>query len=237
MDGAMDEAERLGLAYMGAKEFIIDAGFGGEVDWQSEVRFDWVTEADFLRETAWVVLATGFREENVRQRFGAVSEAFFGWCDARRICRCRENCQERALAGFGNRRKIEAIGEIACRVAARGIEYIKDEVRSRGVEYLQELPYLGPVTSWHLAKNIGLDAVKPDRHLVRMADSAGCRSPAEMCSKVAAVVGDSVGVVDVVLWRYATLSGDYEVLARSRLGAGGKACGRRSGGGVEMRGR
>ena len=114
------------------------------------------------------------------------------------------------MAAFGNRRKIEAIGEIARHVAEDGIEHIKAEIRSRGVSYLQKFPFIGPVTSYHLAKNLGLDVVKPDRHLVRMAWASGHECPLKMCLIVADVVGDSVSVVDLVLWRYATLNGDYE---------------------------
>ena len=114
------------------------------------------------------------------------------------------------MAAFGNRRKIKAIGEIATRVAEVGIEHIKAEIRCRGVRYLQEFPFMGPITSYHLAKNLGLDVVKPDRHLMRMAWASGHESPLRMCLRVAAVVGDSVSVVDLVLWRYATLNGDYE---------------------------
>ena len=81
--------------------------------------------------------------------------------------------------------------------------------QSEGVEFIQTLPFMGPATSYHLAKNIGLDVVKPDRHLLRMAAAVGYDSPSLLCEDIAASVGDRVSVVDVVLWRFATLNSNY----------------------------
>ena len=205
------DPENLASIYLDLKEYVIRAGYDHEVDWQSDLNFERTTETDFLREAAWVVLSSGFRESVVRQCFQSVSEAFLCWCSAKRINACRERCQNRAISVFGNRRKIQAIAEIVERVANDGIERVKTRIRSRGVEYLQELPYIGPVTSYHLAKNLGLHVVKPDRHLVRIAHITGHDSPLEMCTKIAGTVGDSVAVVDLVFWRYATLNKDYKM--------------------------
>ena len=226
----MSSTVSVALTYLDIKEFVIRAGYGAEVDWQAEVDFERITESDFLREAAWVVLAAGFREAVVRNCFEGVSRAFLAWCDARRIDARRKQCKEEAMAVFRNRRKIEAISEIVSRVAEEGIGGIKEGIRSRGVEYLQQFPYMGPVTAYHLGKNLGLGVVKPDRHLVRMAGMAGYGSPLEMCARVAGTVGDSVAVVDLVLWRYATLSKDYDMfqaVARSdAMGGGSEATAR-----------
>ena len=64
----------------------------------------------------------------------------------------------------------------------------------------------GPITSVHLSKNIGLPLAKPDRHLVRLANDFGYESAEELCEQISSLVGDSVAVVDVVLWRYATIT-------------------------------
>ena len=205
------DSGNLASVYLDLKEIIIPAGYDHEVDWQSDLNFECTTETDFLREAAWVVLSSGFRESVVRQCFQRVSEAFLGWCSAEEINERREICQNRAISVFGNRRKIKAITEIVERVANDGIDCVKMRIRSHGIRYLQELPYIGPVTSYHLAKNLGLQVVKPDRHLVRIAHITGHDSPLEMCSKIAETVGDSLAVVDLVLWRYATLDKNYEM--------------------------
>ena len=203
------DSENLALIYLDLKEIIISAGCDHELDWQSNLDFECTTETDFLREAAWVILSSGFRESVVRQCFHRVSEAFLDWCGAEQINAHREFCQNQAMAVFGNRRKIKAITEIVGSVADDGFERVKNRIKSRGVEYLQQLPHIGPITSYHLAKNLGLQVVKPDRHLVRMARITGHDSPLEMCSKIAETVGDSLSVVDLVLWRYATLKKNY----------------------------
>lgn len=196
--------------YFDARQKVIDAGYGWEIEWQATRNVSDIGESDFLREAAWVVLSSGFRESVVRRHFSAISEAFLDWADAKVIDREVEGCKARAMEVFGNGQKIGAIAEIVSRVAEAGMEEVRERIQVDGVSYLQRFPYVGPITAQHLAKNIGLDVVKPDRHLVRMAAASGHSSPKEMCARVAEVVGESLGVVDVVFWRYATLTSDYE---------------------------
>jgi len=42
-----------------------------------------------------------------------------------------------------------------------------------------------------------------------MARASGRRAPAALCALFASVTGDRLAVVDLVLWRYATLRPDY----------------------------
>ena len=205
----MIESNVLALIYLNLKRLLIERGYADEIDWCTDLDFEGTTETEFLREAAWVVLSSGFRESVVRTCFPGVSEAFMEWCSARDISRCREQCERGALEAFGNRKKICAIGEIVGRVAEEGYERVKMGVRCGGVNWISGLPFMGPVTSFHLAKNIGMPVVKPDRHLVRIAERVGRESPLAMCSEIAAIVGDRVNVVDLVFWRYATLDRNY----------------------------
>jgi hypothetical protein len=58
------------------------------------------------------------------------------------------------------------------------------------------------VTVWHLAKNLGFDAAKPDRHLVRIAEHYGFDHPRAFCTAIAQASSDPVKVVDLVVWRF-----------------------------------
>jgi hypothetical protein len=205
------EPKQLAWLYMTAKERVIEAGFADEIDWQEEVTFDDLDEPTFLREAAWVVLSSGFREAVVRRRFREVSRAFFHWSSADLIMTKRETCRSDALAAFGNHRKIDAILGIVERVAAEGIRTIRKEIGSRGIEFIRELPFMGPTTACHLAKNLGVVLVKPDRHLTRIAVKTGYKSAERMCRTIAEVVGDSLSVIDIVIWRYATIAGSFEI--------------------------
>ena len=62
------------------------------------------------------------------------------------------------------------------------------------------------VTCWHLAKNLGFQVAKPDRHLIRISKKAGFATPNDLCAAVAEVTGEPINVVDLVLWRYAALN-------------------------------
>ncbi len=204
------KADQLASFYLSAKERVIEAGFADEVDWQADiVREDW-DEPTFLRESAWVVLSSGFRESAVRRRFPLVSASFLDWVAATSIMSQRAACRSNALQAFGNERKIDAILRIVQRVAADGIEAIRQGIRNGGTAFLQQLPFIGPVTACHLAKNLGMPIVKPDRHLSRLAQRNGYESAEHMCQTIAAIVGDSVPVIDIVIWRYATITDNYD---------------------------
>ena len=70
---------------------------------------------------------------------------------------------------------------------------------------------MGPVTARHLAKNLGMVLVKPDRHLTRLAAKTGYKTAEGMCHTIAEVVGDSLSVIDIVIWRYATITNSFQI--------------------------
>jgi hypothetical protein len=106
------------------------------------------------------------------------------------------------MASFRNARKLDAIVLIARHVDEVGFESLKSRILEDPVPELSTLPHIGPVTAWHLAKNLGFDAAKPDRHLVRLCHRLGFADVHELCGTIAAVTGQRVAVVDIVLWRY-----------------------------------
>ena len=203
------DAECLALAYMAAKENVISAGFANEVDWQEHVSVEEIDEQTFLREAAWVVLCSGFREAIVREYFRDISAAFYDWESAGRIVLHRDECRRAALKIFRNVRKIDAILGVADRVSDLGADGIREKVSERGVKFLEEMPCIGPVTACHLAKNLGVPMVKPDRHLVRVSLKAGYESPEQMCRTISEMVGDPLAVIDIVIWRNSTIHGKW----------------------------
>jgi hypothetical protein len=76
-------------------------------------------------------------------------------------------------------------------------------------ETLRKFPYVGPITYFHLAKNIGLPVAKPDRHLSRLANQFNFFDVQTLCDYLSEETGDSIPVVDIVLWRYATITKDF----------------------------
>jgi len=194
---------------MTAKEAVIRSGFAAEIDWQEELSLHRISESDFLREMAWVVLSSGMSEVVVAKVFPRFSRAFLDWNSALSIQAKSRTCSSSALRVFGSRRKVEAILEIVELVADSGFPAVKQRLQVEGLEFVQELPFMGPATSFHLAKNLGLDVVKPDRHLLRVAAITGCETPLDLCERIAYFVGERLSVVDMVVWRYATLDRNY----------------------------
>lgn len=83
------------------------------------------------------------------------------------------------------------------------------------------LPWIGPITRYHVVKNFGADVAKPDVHLQRLADREGC-AVQRLCERLADELQLSVSAVDTVLWR-ACANG----ILNSRTGAivpGGSPC-------------
>src|SRR6266852_2406322 len=87
-------------AYIIAKEVVITSGFAAEIDWQEGVSLGRITERDFLRESAWVVLSSGMRASVIRDKFEAIGEAFYCWKSANEIARRSGTCSENALSIF-----------------------------------------------------------------------------------------------------------------------------------------
>lgn len=188
--------------YLSAKQQLGQTMFQSEIGWQASRTLDRFTEQDLLREAAWVILCSGFRESVVRNWFPFISMCFCEWESASTICLNSELCRPTALAAFKNERKIDAIIGTALYIDSIGFESYRKEIVQDPISTLRRLPYIGGITVYHLAKNLGADVAKPDRHLVRLAASQGFCDVQTLCSSIAKETGDPLRVVDVVLWRF-----------------------------------
>lgn len=199
-------------SYLTAREIVISKGYAHEIDWQDSRCLSMLSESEFLEEAAWVVLSAGMRESVIRNCFRKISSAFLNWTSAEAIVRNRISCEKEAIKIFNHPRKISAIGSICNKVASIGFGIFREKVEVEGIDFLQGLDFIGPVTKYHLAKNVGLDVVKPDRHLLRLAKCTNYKYPKDLCQAIADVTGDKLSVVDLILWRYATLNPRYTLL-------------------------
>lgn len=201
------ESKREVIFYRTAKKHLLSAGFESEMDWLLERRLGDFTETDLLRESAWVILCSGFREAVVRRCFDLISLCFCDWESAADICNSAAFCKSTALAVFGNQQKIDAILGTAAIVNKLGFVLLKESILRDPIRTVQQLPFIGPVTAFHLAKNLGYTTAKPDRHLVRLAGALGYQDVHQLCSSLSQATGDPIQIVDVVLWRYVEQNG------------------------------
>lgn len=188
--------------YSSAKRRVIALGYGPEIEWQATQDPRSIVESEFLREAAWVIYCSGFKESVVRRRFNYLSLCFCEWSSAEAITIAGDQCINLAMHSLANRRKHEAVISIAKKIFSLGFNDYWMQVLKDPVGEFQQLSYIGPITSLHLAKNLGFDLAKPDRHLVRLKDHLGYESVEQMCGFIAKKSGDSVRVVDLVLWRF-----------------------------------
>ena len=177
-------------AYLGIRAMLFDAGYHAEWEWAQTVVEPETPEA-LACEYAWVVINSGMRNTVARKIMDRVWPVVTAGGSAH--------------AAFGHRGKAQAIDDGWRRRVAR-----LEEFRAAGAEpadrvaWCGTLPWIGDITKWHLAKNLGVDCAKPDRWLVRLAAVAG-ETVDGLCRRLAAATGDRVATVDLVLWRACAL--------------------------------
>jgi hypothetical protein len=193
------------IGYLQAKLAVLRSPFGGEVLVHGRISPHEISETDLLRECAWAILSCGMAEYVVRGVFERVSGAFFEWSSAHAIANDGARCVRRARKAFDNPRKLHAIVAVADSVAERGFDECVRSLHHDPIEYLGSFSYLGPASARHAAKNLGFVFAKPDRHLLNLAGLLGYSTPDVLCTEIAELTGESVRVVDIVLWRYCAM--------------------------------
>lgn len=202
------DKRKLAIAYLSAKEYVIKEGYANEIDWQYSCSYKNISESTFLREAAWVILSCGMKEQIIRSKFNELSKVFHNWQFAQIII-YDTYCREKALKIFNHPGKIDAILYMAKFISENGFEHLRTRLKLDGPEFLLRFPYLGPATSLHLAKNLGLNVSKPDRHMRRIAENLGFENVDELCEAISDQTDETIPVIDIVLWRYANLNKNY----------------------------
>ena len=153
----------------------------------------------FLSEYCWVVYASGFKADTIEKVFPSLRTAFKDF-DINSLGRTRSI--RPALAIFNNERKAASFLRGAHLISAEGFSKFKSRLTSEGVDLLEELPGIGPITKYHLAKNIGLiDEAKPDIWLERAAEATSCTVD-QLVTHLSKKYQLSRHVVDIIVWRY-----------------------------------
>jgi len=175
--------------YLSLKTRLAELGYGKEAEWARDVKL--CGDADtFATEAIWVIISAGMKNQVVERVFRRVLDALKSGFSPMTVF--HHPSKGRAIDWIWRNRSF---------LFNTFHGAVSDEAR---IAFLRTLPWIGEVTKYHLARNLGLDVCKPDRHLVRIAQSY-FTTPKELCARLARETGDRVGVVDVVLWRAANL--------------------------------
>ena len=158
------------------------AGFEGDIIWAERLAPPKDADA-FARAAVYVITNSGMKN--------TVAVRIFE--------RCMDALQrgKRVRGVFGHPGKRRAIHVIWHRRHALFDEY---QAADDKIAFCASLPWVGPVTSFHLAKDLGVDVAKPDVHLARLAHRDRT-SVERMCGRLARQSGYRVATVDTILWR------------------------------------
>lgn len=158
------------------------AGYGPSIDWSEAIKAP--EDADrFAQEAIFVICGSGFRN--------SVAVPIFERC----MVALREG--RSAAEEYGHEGKCKAIDHIW---AERKTLFAAYRAAPDPLEFLQELPWIGPVTTYHLQKNLGGDHAKPDVHMERLARRDRTTTH-KLCRRLAKQTGYRAATIDTVLWR------------------------------------
>lgn len=178
------------LFFYHAYIYLSDNGYADEICWAETLPpLEQQTPGAFLQEYVWVVLNAGMREQVARTIYGRFLAG-------------------RDPAAIGHPGKRAAVERALREHEAWFATLLAAEDK---LAYLESLPWIGPATKYHLARNLGIEVVKPDRHLVRLAARFGYASPDALCRAIQAEallpgLEMRLGTIDLVLWRYCNLT-------------------------------
>lgn len=167
-----------------AKEYCISKGYEWEINSKRDISFENIKSEDFLWKYIFVVISSGMKNQ--------VAEKIFN--------KFRNTLN---LNDIGHEGKRKAIATAMEKYSDWFSELQKSEDK---LTFLDTLPFIGKITKYHLARNLGIDVAKPDRHLVRLAKRFGYDDVQKMCKEISDKTGERIGVVDEILWRYSNLT-------------------------------
>lgn len=165
---------------------LIGLGYGDEISWQRDLK-ECDNPVNFACETVWVILNSGMKEQIARKIWDRIQDVW------------RKGGE--TSQAFRHIGKVKAIDFVWSNKQHLFDNYKEADNKP---EYLQSIPFIGKITCWHLAKNLGHDCVKPDRHLVRIAEQYGM-TPDSLCEKLSKETGEKKSVIDIIIWRACNL--------------------------------
>jgi len=158
------------------------AGYKAAIEWSESIKMP-TNADDFASEAIYVICNSGMANRIALPIFE----------DCMKALRSGQSCK----TVFGHPGKSDAIDYIWKK---RRSLYRKLLKAGDLIEFCATLPWIGPITKFHLAKNIGADVAKPDVHLNRLAEPEGVTAQ-ELCERLARETGYRAATVDLILWR------------------------------------
>jgi hypothetical protein len=161
---------------------LVEAGYGEDIFWAEQLESPGHPDV-FARSAVYVIVNSGMSYTVAGPIYQRCIDALVGKGSVRRVFRHK-----------GKARAIDTIW------ASRRQLFAEFNAADDKLAFCQSLPWIGPTTKYHLAKDSGVDVAKPDVHLARLARRD--RTTVErLCRRLAALTGYRVATVDTILWR------------------------------------
>ncbi len=213
--------------YFEAALKFVEQHYPEQLETLSSTKFEDVDDNFFFQEYVWVVHATGFSAKAVGKFIPRLLSAYGQW---QSLASVEFSEVMRYVAPVcNNSQKAKAVHATA-KLMQKGIDgpngigwdaWKKANLNSP--ELLSKLPYIGKVTCFQLARNIGLlEFIKPDLHLVRMAKHWGFKDCVTMCETLQKEHESNsgkrlpLGIIDLVLWYSASVFGTLSIRGKGR---------------------
>ena len=164
------------------EEAVRSAGYADAINWTESVAAPANAEA-FAEQAIYVICNSGMSNHVALGIYKRCLDAFAEG--------------QPATSVFGHPGKAPAIDQIWEQREALFAAFTAAENK---LEFCASLPWIGPVTKFHLGKNFGLDTAKPDVHMERLARRERC-SAQSLCRRLAKQTGYRVATIDTILWR------------------------------------
>lgn len=181
------ENNELVLFFNKAKVFMIENGYEDEIVWVEKQKFNEIDENHLFKQYVWVVLNSGFDNKKAEK----IYDQFF------------ENNMDFNVIKHELKKQAIKTGLDNHKEWFKKIKSLKTDEEI--ISYIQTFPFMGNITKYHLARNIGIDVAKPDRHMNKVAAKFGYSDVNAMCKDISKTVDEKIGVIDTILWRYCNL--------------------------------
>lgn len=166
-----------------------------DTKWVYKVSPDTIAPQEFFEEYIWVVYACNFDVTHLEDLWKPLREAYGKYDSLDRTSR------QGVLDVINSERKWNAVYRTALIMQGFGWNEFRklclDEIDS-----MTSLGFIGPVTKFHLARNLGFDVAKPDRWMCRIANRLGWESVNSMCEYLSKKYSMSMKEIDITLWKY-----------------------------------
>lgn len=170
------------LRFRRLEQAVCRAGFRADIEWTEALQAP--SDADeFAAAVIYVIANSGMKN--------TVAVPIFEKC----MHALKSGKPVRSVFGHpGKGQAMEAIW-LARDTLFQGYVEARDKIA-----FCAALPWVGPVTKYHLGRDMGADVAKPDVHLERLATRD--RTTVErLCCRLARLSGYRIGTVDIILWR------------------------------------